>query len=192
MSTKSMQLFNSKGFTPLEIGDRRRPAAASGGLSLTGFTLIELLVVMAIVLIVAGMVIGVSGPASRSAKIRKAEVMISALEVAIGMYHADTGGYPIQDGVSPTGCKNLYKGLVNGTLTFSGNPPWRGPYMEFKSGDLMVTGTDTEVKDPWGRSYKYEQPGTTPTTSKSFDLWSCGPDGKTSSVADKVDDIKNW
>lgn len=58
------------------------------------FTLIEFLAVIVIILVIAGMFMGVSGPASQSAKKRKAKVVISALEVAICMYHADTGTYP--------------------------------------------------------------------------------------------------
>jgi general secretion pathway protein G len=138
------------------------------------FSLIELLAVMTIILIIAGFFVGVGGPARESAKKRKAEVMISALEVAIGMYKADTGVYPVTDG--GTGCTNLYDRLTNTAVWGSGGSTpmtgWGGPYMEFKSEDI----SGGQIKDPWSRVYRYKTLGDHNTNS--FDLWSIGPDNQ--------------
>jgi general secretion pathway protein G len=160
-----------------------------------GLTLIELLAVMVIILILAGLFVGVGGPARESARKRKAEVMISALEVAIAMYRADTGVYPVTD--AGIGCANLYDRLTNtavyGPTGTAPMPGWAGPYMAFKNEDRGTIGADTHIKDPWATTpltiahvYNYQTPGTNNTIS--FDLWSNGPDG----VSGNADDITNW
>ncbi len=162
------------------------------------FTLIELLAVLVIILIIAGLFVGVSGPASQSAKKRKAEVMISALEVAIGMYKADTGLYPPSD--NPSGAGTTAK--LNDYLSTGGEystpqpvpcPPtgWSGPYMKFRSEDISP---GYQIVDPWGTSYIYNSFSPTHNAS-SFDLWSCGPDEENdegTAGTDPDDDIKNW
>jgi general secretion pathway protein G len=44
--------------------------------------------------------------------------------------------------------------------------------------------------DPWGHPYVYRCPGLHNTNT--FDLYSCGPDGKSLSGGDDPDDINNW
>lgn len=52
---------------------------------------------------------------------------------------------------------------------------WRGPYL-----------ADARMPvDPWGRPYQYRCPGT--HNRSAYDLWSLGPDEKSS-----ADDIGNW
>lgn len=153
-----------------------------------GFTLIELLAVMVIILIIAGFFVGVSGPAGQSAKKRKAEVMISALEVAICMYHADTGEYPGDASLSA---------MINALKTNPGAPVvgWGGPYMEFKREDYQSKDPTTNIiLDPWGIAYSYDAAPAKGNTN-SFNLWSWGPD-KTNDSSDPDtlpdDDIRNW
>ena len=142
------------------------------------FTLIELLTVMAIIMIIAGMVVGVSTTARESARKRKSEVMIAALEIGISMYHADTGNYPTGD--DGTGCYFLYDLLTNAEygdgLSGGGNPAdiagWRGPYMEFKTKDL--NNVADEIIDPWGNVYNYDATNPITHNTNSFDLWSIG------------------
>jgi len=155
------------------------------------FTLIELLAVMTIILVLAGLFVGVSGPASQSAKKRKAEVMISALEVAISMYHADTGSYPINNGGWTSA--SLYEYLVDPDNKYCAGgsapiPGWAGPYMEFKGGDVNAS---REILDPWGTPYNYNaNPAYNPNNKNSFDMWSYGPDKTNDFGWD--DDIRNW
>lgn len=157
------------------------------------FTLIELLAVMVIILIIAGMFVGVSGPASQSAKKRKAEVMISALEVAIGMYKADTGSCPpTGTGAAPDpGSQTLYDHLTNTTAYGTGGSSaitgWSGLYMNFRGGDIL----GGQILDPWGTPYNYSYGAWTNNPYPgSFDIWSDGPNKQ--SDWGSVDDIKNW
>ncbi len=157
-------------------------------------TLIELLAVMVIILIIAGMFVGVSGPASKSAKKRKAEVMISALEVAIGMYKADTGLYPPSDTADGIGTTAKLNDYLSTGGTNSGVTPatgWSGPYMEFKQGDISQT--NWTIIDPWGNSYLYDPKTTTHTpthNTASFDLWSTGPGGTDANGT--IYKLNNW
>jgi len=52
---------------------------------------------------------------------------------------------------------------------------WKGPYVA----------SDHVPLDPWGRPYQYRCPGI--HNPKGYDVWSLGPDGKSSE-----DDIGNW
>lgn len=148
-------------------------------------TLMELLIVMTIIFVLAGLIVGTSGPASQSAKKRKAEVMISALETAITMYHADTGVYP-DDATMISSLKQDPGGTVVG---------WDGPYMEFKKEDYQNNDPTTNViLDPWGTAYSYDAAPAKGNTN-SFNLWSWGPNKTNNSTdpdADAVDDIRNW
>ena len=168
-----------------------------------GVTLIELLTTMSIIFIIAVLFLAVGGPARETAKRKKAKVMISALEMAIGMYKADTGSYPpTDDGLNSI---NLYDALTNLNHGVKGNPAyiagWAGPYMQFKNVDLgsatVTTGgygygygygatTMPVIIDPWRRSFQYRMPGT-PSTNNNFELWSNGSDPSST-----ADDITNW
>ncbi len=85
-----------------------------------------------------------------------------------------------------------------------------GPYIEFKRAQLDVVGadftdTDTDIliegingltgvyeyKDPFGEHYSYVSSSPSNNTA-SFDIYSTGPDGTTSSSGDDADDINNW
>ena len=58
------------------------------------FTLIELLTVMAIILLLAGLVLGLAGSAQNKAASARATSEIQALSTAAGSYQADNGSYP--------------------------------------------------------------------------------------------------
>jgi prepilin-type N-terminal cleavage/methylation domain-containing protein len=59
-----------------------------------GFTLIELLTVMAVIAILAGLILSISGYAQKKAASSKAENQIAALSSALENYKADNGIYP--------------------------------------------------------------------------------------------------
>lgn len=61
---------------------------------LRGFTLIELLVVMAIIGVLAGLILGISGMVQRKGALSKAEGEIKAMENACEAYKVDNGIYP--------------------------------------------------------------------------------------------------
>jgi general secretion pathway protein G len=100
-----------------------------------GFTLVELLVVMAILAMLAAF----AGPAAlrqiSGARVKSAQVQISALASALELYALDNGAYPPEE----IGLRALVEAP-------GGAPRWNGPYLQ-KSTGLM---------DPWGRPYRYK------------------------------------
>lgn len=120
------------------------------------FTLIELLAVISIIVILIGLVTPALHKAREAARKQKARAMVSSLEVAINMYYTDLGRYP-------------------GGLDKLVNPPDNyGPYMDNKDFE------GAKFMDPWGKEYKYRQPGS--HNRKTFDVWSAG----------SGEDIGNW
>lgn len=59
-----------------------------------GFTLIELLTVMAIIVILAGLILGTAGYANRRAASSRTQAEIKAIEGAINNYQVDNGSVP--------------------------------------------------------------------------------------------------
>lgn len=59
-----------------------------------GFTLIELLTVIAIILVLAGLLIGIAGWAQKEAAKKRAQSEIQAISGALESYKADNGAYP--------------------------------------------------------------------------------------------------
>ena len=116
-----------------------------------GFTLIELLVVLAILTLLAGLVgprvLGQLG----GAKSKTAGVQIADLDKSLELFKLDVGRYPTTE----EGLDALVKrpGSVNG---------WSGPYL--KGG---------VPSDPWGRPYKYTNPG----PNGGIEILSLGADG---------------
>lgn len=143
-----------------------------------GFTLVELLVVIAILGILASLVAAGAQTARRRAAVTKAKATIESLGTAIAMYQGDMGSYP------PT----TNKALVSGLQDDPKNPDWNGPYMEIKRDELK----DGELLDPWGKPYMYVSVngGSPKHRTKSFDLFSYGPNGVDDDGAG--DDIVNW
>lgn len=119
---------------------------------LAGFTLIELLVVLAILTMLAGLVgprvLGLLG----GAKSKTAGVQIADLEKALELFKLDVGRFP-----------NTEEGLgALVTKPGSAGASWAGPYLK---GGLP--------EDPWGRAYRYANPG----VKGGIDIISLGADG---------------
>ena len=138
----------------------------------------ELLVVIAILGILISLVTAGAQAARRRGAVTKAKTTIAGLEIAIAMYESDMGEYP------PTGNSELVGALQDDPNDVN----WSGPYMEFKQEDLK----GEELMDPWGRPYQYDSisGGSPEHRTKSFDLFSYGPNG--TDDGGTGDDIYNW
>lgn len=160
--------------------------------STQAFTVIELATVLVIILIISGLIVGASGKIRETALKTKTESMIAALEVAISMYHADTGEYPDDDGSDGSDNSALVAALKVDPGDVTG---WQGPYMEFKIEDLDDSGGSDEVMDPWGEPYRYKLAPVWGNTN-SYNLWSTGIDRTNDSGGagdtDFGDDVYNW
>ena len=143
-----------------------------------GFTLMELLVVIGIIIVIAASVLTVIPGMSQKAKKKATKAFINRLEIALEQYYNDNRSYP-PTGSEPTGIEDLKMAL---------QPPDDAlkQYIEFD--DSEVNGND--IVDFWGNPFVYATTGTQNTGS--YDLYSTGPDGITSSSGSDADDINNW
>ena len=172
------------------------------------FTIIELLIVMAIIIILAGLVLGISGYAHEKGARSRAEAEIAAMSAALESYKADNGIYPTnsatEDLSSTTTTPDSYKAASQYLYsTISGDsdddpttPDTTGAKNYFGSAlkpNMMSPsppGPGTYLRDPFGNSYGYSTKqsktgggGYNPT----YDLWSTG-----GSITDTAKWIKNW
>lgn len=176
--------------------DGARPSANRGGTSSAAsrgatapaatraFTLIELLAVITIIAVLAGLVISIAGYAQRRSATARARAEIAELSRAIEAYRLDAGRYP----TSSTFRTNY---STNNALLHAQLVSPAGRYITFRPDQLRITGTMTNIIDPFGNAYNYfcTYPVTASQTNRAtFDLWSYGPDGQN----DTADDITNW
>jgi len=123
-----------------------------------GFTLIELLTVMAIIAILAGLILSISGYATKKGALSRASGEIQALSAACEAYKADNGSYPHQplaiSGTVPlVTASNIPSDLLDPRTmgnSASGSSPASNPpsytaasleLYEALTGDLTCTGT---------------------------------------------------
>lgn len=145
------------------------------------FTLIELLAVIAILIIVAGIVIGGAGAAQRKAAEAKARSEISKFEIAVQKYKSDHGYLP-QDSVLNSN-NEVTKDFLESFESPNGNP-----YLNLEVWRFIYDDDEDAYKwmDPLSSPYRYKQPGD--KNPESYDVWSAGSD-----VADDTaDDIGNF
>jgi type II secretion system protein G len=146
-----------------------------------GFTLMELLVVMVIIIIIAASVLTVIPGMRVKAQKKATRVFMDRLEIAIEQYYDDNRTYP------PTGITNLKTTLQPSDSTSK-------QYIEFDDDELVNDSGNIKIIDKWGNPFVYESssPNNNETT---YDLYSKGPDGITSSSpndGNDADDINNW
>ena len=131
-----------------------------------GFTLVELLVV----LVILGLLAGLVGPQVMkhvgTSKSRTARLQIEELSAALEIYRLDLGAYPSREqGLAP---------LIEAPV---GSAGWNGPYLR----KALLP------KDPWGRDYRYLQPG----KHGAYDLYSLGADGVDGGDGENAD-VVSW
>lgn len=119
-----------------------------------GFTLVEILIVLALIGIVAGLAMSNLGEIFGGGKVKAAQTWVNSTgEAYVNSYLAMVGDYPK-------------------TLADLKSPPQGIPPFVKRASDL---------KDPWGKDYVYQYPGT--NNPGSFDLSTTAPDGTV---------LKNW
>ncbi len=138
-----------------------------------GFTLTELLIVISIILIITTYVLTVIPSLSERAQGKAARALIDRLELVIEQYYSDNRSYPSGD------IANL-KTLLQPSDTTSKQ------YIEFDNDEL----SGDNIVDDWGNSLVYKSPGNQNTDS--YDLYSTGPDGTSTTFGNDADDINNW
>ena len=129
-----------------------------------GFTLVELLIVVTIIGVLVAMVVPRLAGRTEQARQARAEADVKAnIVMALDLFELDNGRYPTTQ---------------EGLAALRTQPPdakdWRGPYLK------------QNPMDPWGRPYRYSNPGT--HNPKDYDIFSIGTDG----IAGTPDDIGNW
>lgn len=121
------------------------------------FTLLEMMMVMAIIAILVGGVIGLTGDITGGAKIQKTETEMHGMRSHLMNYKTLAGRYP----TSEQGLKALV------TKPTSAPIPRRYPTPAFLKALPM---------DPWGNPYIYKMPGLKDTNT--YELISYGNDGQ--------------
>ena len=144
------------------------------------FTLVEVLVTIAIIVILAGILIGGIGFATRRADEAKTIAKMEILAAALEEYRADQKHYPQQSSPDNVSLTNPASGMqFNGKNFFSRKT--QKPYLK-----VAANGTSIDFTDAWGHPLRYQCPGT--HNPAAYDLWSRGPDGDDGTA----DDITNW
>lgn len=130
--------------------------------SRTGATILEVLIVLSIIAMIAAVVgprvIGYLG----KAKSETAALQIDNLASAVQLFYIDTGRYPSEA-----------EGLSVLITRPAGDAAWNGPYMP----------SEEALRDPWGRDYQYQPPG----TDGGFSILSLGRDGAAGGAGEDVD-----
>ena len=135
---------------------RRHRRSLSGG-----FTLVELLAVIAIITLVAGLIIGITGRAAGEADEARARTKIENITRALEEYRLENGAY-LDSGVNTNMDHSVFEVLTN-----------------------YVEGVDTDFLDPWGKPYSYRL-----LSKFRYELVSGGKDGKFGAEYD-YDNVSN-
>ena len=177
-----------------------------------GFTLVELLTVVTIIMILSGMVIGVTSYVNRKSAIDKARTQMETFNMKITEYQTDAGFLPetTEGDIEAQSGLIIYRMLycdgvgadgIAGTAddgALDGRPD-EGlvPYLADLDPntnprnliDKKGTPLPVAVVDPWGNAWRFRnERGGPDQENPDFDLWSLGPDGKNGTS----DDIRNW
>ena len=180
--------------------------------SYRGFTLVELLTVVTIIMILSGMVIGVSSYVNRKSAVDKAKTQMETFNMQITAYQTDAGFLPetTDEDIEATSGLIIYRMLycdgvgadgIAGTAddgALDGRPdegfvPYNADLDPNTNPRNLIdkkgTPLPVAVVDPWGNSWRFRnQKGDPEQQNPDFDLWSLGPDGKNGTP----DDIRNW
>ena len=130
-----------------------------------GFTLVEVMAVLLIVGLLAGLAIQNFMGQTDRAKQKATEAKLRMLHQAVNLFKLDTGRYPTEE-----------EGLLALIEQPSDVENWQpGGYLE------------KLPKDPWGRAYRYLNPG----LKGEIDVYSTGADGEPGGTGPDAD-IGSW
>jgi len=128
----------------------------------TGFTLMEMLVVLVVIGLIAAVAIPQITRLMGSAKSKAAKVQLETLSNSLRYYEIDNGAFPTTE----QGLKVLWS-LAGEQVN------WNGPYVRQES----------QIKDPWGRDFRYVSPG----DDAPFSLLTLGADGNEGGSGEDAD-----
>lgn len=164
-----------------------------------GFTLMELLVVVSIMIILAGLTMGVLSYVNQKQAVEKAKVQLGLLELALEDYYSENGEYP--RGRNREG-RSMTRYIVQELFPNSTKKKIYLVELDDKNDTQNWREGDTIV-DPWGTEYRYRANAgnSVYAANPGFDIWSCGPDGITEAgsngeydpeAAANLDDVRLW
>lgn len=168
----------------------------------------ELLVVISLIVALAALTAGGFKVVKEKQRREQAKVQVNLLQLALEDYATDHGEYPANPEQSGrNGTDEIFNALYPATndekIYLSELDPENDTqdWLQGQNGVENLT-----IYDPWGTEFYYrtndpENPDQTISANPDFDLWSAGPDGKTSAGAagdydsqhpDNLDDIRGW
>ena len=133
-----------------------------------GFTLIEIMVVVVILGILAALIVPKVMSRPDEARIAAAKQDVATLAQALKLYKLDNLAYPTTD---------------QGLQALVAKPAAAPIPVNWKSGGYL----ERLPKDPWGRDYRYLNPG----RHGEIDIYSLGADGEPGGEGNDAD-IGNW
>ena len=152
--------------------------------------MVELLIVMAIIVILAGIVMGGAAYARRNARSKRVQSQVGMIRLALTEYEAEHGYYPQQATAGP---------LRLAVIASLVDPTGRS-YLDLNEDAFSESSDQTNMIDAFGNPIYYQCPGK--MNKKTFDLWSMGPDGKhglggssptnAQVSSEDTDDINTW
>ncbi|MBO4620576.1 MAG: type II secretion system protein GspG [Victivallales bacterium] len=154
------------------------------------FTVTELLVAIAIIVILAGILIGGIGYAGRRADEAKTIAAIQTLSAALEAFRTERGFFPASS--SDQMVKFYRKGsdkeliLVLNSMEYKFVDKQGKPFIELNGITATTKAKAEAFADAWETALHYQCPGT--HNKAAFDLYSYGPD----KTANTEDDIANW
>jgi prepilin-type N-terminal cleavage/methylation domain-containing protein len=164
------------------------------------FTLVEMLVVIGIISILAALIVGVSGSISRKAKRDSTRLLLERIQTVLETYRGTYDQWPTV--VPPD--------LESPAANRAANSFIADLLLDADAVDLRSTGDAAEIVDQNGDLYDASKPGSVPHVADAWgndsahwihivswpgaynrpapDIWSSGPDGKTSYRRDDDND----
>jgi general secretion pathway protein G len=137
------------------------------------FTLLEIMLVIVIIIALAAVVVPNLGSRREQAKIGTTKIQLKSIEDAMEYFKTDVGRYPTsEEGLQAL---NSAEQIQDEELS----KKWHGPYLGKETKQFSL-------KDAFDHDFHYTCPGEHNT--KTFDLYSAGPDGQEGTE----DDIGNW